>query len=83
MTDEQQIEFLMPYYGGDYEVWITPNGEQYIHLFKPNQDNNEWFKFDVKTRTFQSIDSDGFPEENKEKLKETLNQSLNRFFKRK
>lgn len=69
--NEPKFKYLIPFFAGHFEVYTTSNGEKYAYLNKPIPEDNEWFKFDSETKSYQSLNS---KDENNQKLKELLNQ---------
>ena len=65
---------LTPHYKGLFEVFRTESGEQYarLNMFDTCPRSYTWFKFDFFTETYQSFDSEMFPENDKVELQKYL-----------
>ena len=38
--NEPKFKYLIPFFAGHFEVYTTPNGEQYAYLNKPIPEDN-------------------------------------------
>lgn len=65
---------MKPHYKGTFEVFRTEEGEQYARLEMVDSCPGSyiWFKFDFFTESYQSFDSEIFPDDNKTELQMQL-----------
>lgn len=61
---------MKPHYKGTFEVFRTEEGEQYarLEMMGKSPGSYVWFKFDFFTESYQSFDSEIFPDDNKTEL---------------
>lgn len=65
---------MKPHYKGTFEVFRTEEGEQYarLEMMDKSPGSYVWFKFDFFTESYQSFDSEIFPDNNKTELQMQL-----------
>ena len=65
---------MKPHYKGTFEVFRTEEGEQYasLEMMDGCPGSYVWFKFDFSTESYQSFDSEIFPDDNKTELQMQL-----------